>query len=350
MVYSSLWDLFDSMVPSSFFSYLKRRWLRLSDPGKIQGVAAGDFNGDGNADLLTVTDVIGMTVLSGDGHGTFQAAPSNTSDNISLVADFDGDGLSDFTQQEVPLSGLDLETSNGDGTFRQSHPFPCCSIGSSIGDFNGDGIPDVVTLAGEGGPGDVFLGQLDGSFVSSETTLPYAFTNQTVVADFDGNGSQDVAVLGTTTGTVYILLNKNSFQPTSTLLSESPAHVVAGQPLNFSVAVGSQQGTPTGSVVFKKAGIVQTSQALNAGAAQTTLSAPTALGQYGYTALYTGDGTYSGSLSQRLVVTVSPSSTTTIVTSSDPTSKLGQSVTFTATIAPQYSGEPSGSRTPADVA
>ena len=175
-----------------------------------------------------------------------------------------------------------------------------------------------------------------------ERTLPYAFTNQTVVADFDGNGSQDVAVLGTTTGTVYILLNKNSFQPTSTLLSESPAHVVAGQPLNFSVAVGSQQGTPTGSVVFKKAGIVQTSQALNAGAAQTTLSAPTALGQYGYTALYTGDGTYSGSLSQRLVVTVSPSSTTTIVTSSDPTSKLGQSVTFTATIAPQYSGAPSG--------
>ena len=148
---------------------------------------------------------------------------------------------------------------------------------------------------GEGGLGNVFLGQLDGSFLSSGTTLPYAFTNQSVVADFDGNGSQDVAVLGTTTGTVYILLNKNSFQPTSTLLSESPAHVVAGQPLNFSVAVGSQQGTPTGSVVFKKAGIVPTSQALNAGAAQTTLSAPTALGQYGYTALYTGDGTYSGS-------------------------------------------------------
>ena len=263
----------------------------------------------------------------------------------ALVSDFDSDGLSDFTYQDKISTGstaVGIKLSNGDGTFRDGSRLECCSTGSSIGDFNGDGIPDVVTLAGEGGPGDVFLGQLDGSFVSSGTTLPYAFTNQTVVADFNGNGSQDVAVLGTTTGTVYILLNKNSFQPTSTLLSESPAHVVAGQPLNLSVAVGSQQGTPTGSVVFKQAGVVQTTQALNAGAAQTTLSAPSAVGQYGYTALYTGDGTYSGSLSQRFVVTVSPSSTTTSVSSSDPTSKLGQSVTFTATIAPQFGGEPSG--------
>src|SRR6185295_4323480 len=138
-------------------------------------------------------------------------------------------------------TAVGIKLSNGDGTFRDGSRLECCSTGSNTGDFNGDGVPDVVTLANEGGPGDVFLGQLDGSFLSSGTTLPYAFTNQTVVADFDGNGSQDVAVLGTTTGTVYILLNKNSFQPTSTLLSESPAHVVAGQPLNFSVAVGSQQ-------------------------------------------------------------------------------------------------------------
>ena len=195
---------------------------------------------------------------------------------------------------------------------------------------------------GEAGSGDVFLGQLDGSFVSSGTPLSYAssfvFYNQTVVADFDGNGSQDAAILGIGTGTVYILLNKNSFQLTSTVLSESPAHVVTGQPLTLSAAVGSKQGTPTGSVVFKRAGIIQTTQALNAGAAQATLSAPSAVGRYGYTALYTGDGTYSGSLSQRLVVTVSPSSTTTIVSSSDPTSKLGQGVCWTTIKVPQFGG------------
>ena len=56
----------------------------------------------------------------------------------------------------------------------------------------------------------------------------------------------------------------------------------------------------------------------------------------------TGDGTFSGSLSQRLLVTVSAVLTTTMVASSGSPSKLGQSVTFTATIHPQYSGTPTG--------
>ena len=72
------------------------------------------------------------------------------------------------------------------------------------------------------------------------------------------------------------------------------------------------------------------------------MTVPPLAGTYGYTALYTGDGTFSGSLSQRLLVTVSAASTTTTVTSNGASSKLGQSVTFTATIHPQYSGQPTG--------
>ena len=340
---------FENGPDVSFFNLLGFDGIAYETGGGLQEVVAGDFNGDGKQDLLAVPNSssdFGMTPLLGDSSGNFQPGPVAAVGNRALGADFDGDGLSDFAYQEGFGTALGIKLSNGDGTFRDGSRLECCSIGSNTGDFNGDGSPDVVTLVGEAGSGDVFLGQLDGSFVSSGTPLSYAssfvFYNQTVVADFDGNGSQDAAILGIGTGTVYILLNKNSFQLTSTVLSESPAHVVTGQPLTLSAAVGSKQGTPTGSVVFKRAGIIQTTQALNAGAAQATLSAPSAVGRYGYTALYTGDGTYSGSLSQRLVVTVSPSSTTTIVSSSDPTSKLGQSVTFTATIAPQFSGAPSG--------
>ena len=83
------------------------------------------------------------------------------------------------------------------------------------------------------------------------------------------------------------------------------------------------------------------------GTAQATLAAPAATGQYSYyTALYTGDGTFSGSLSQRLSFTVTPASTTTVVTSSGSPSKLGIPVTFTATIHPQFSGQPTGTLTP----
>ena len=168
----------------------------------ISGSGPGDFNGDGKAGPsygYPITPAFGMTPLLGDGSETFRPGPVAAVGDRALVADFDGDGLSDFTYQEKTSTGstaLGIKLSNGDGTFRDGSHLECCSIGSNTGDFNGDGIPDVVTLAGEGGPGDVFLGQLDGSFVSSGTPLSYASSNQTVVADFDGNGSQDLAVLG----------------------------------------------------------------------------------------------------------------------------------------------------------
>jgi len=106
--------------------------------------------------------------------------------------------------------------------------------------------------------------------------------------------------------------------------------------------VVSKQGTPTGSVKFKQAGVAQTVGALNNGTAQVALSAPSVACKYGFTALYTGDGTFGGSLSQRLLITVSAASTTTTVASNTPSSKLGQSVTFTATVHPQFSGTPTG--------
>ncbi len=180
---------FENGPDVSFFNLLGFGGLAYATGGGLQGVVAGDFNGDGRTDLLTVSDdgSVGIAALLGDGHGNFAATPPTAFGDRALVSDFDGDGLSDFTYQEKTSTGstaLGIKLSNGDGTFRDGSRLECCSTGSNIGDFNGDGIPDIVTLANEGGPGDVFLGQLDGSFVSSGTTLPYAFTNQTVGCGF----------------------------------------------------------------------------------------------------------------------------------------------------------------------
>jgi Bacterial Ig-like domain (group 3) len=186
-----------------------------------------------------------------------------------------------------------------------------------------------------------FFGQ-GGTFVDSGLSTPTFGTSDATIADFDGNGSPDVAVLDFSTGIVSILLNKNSFRPTSTALSGLTTKIVAGAPVTLSASVSSKVGTPAGSIVFKQAGVPQTTETLSGGVAQATLTAPTTTGSYGFTALYTGNETFSGSLSQRLLVTVSPASTTTTVTSSASSSKLGQSVTFTATVHPEYSGQPTG--------
>ena len=300
------------------------------DPVPIQ---AADFNGDGKADLVLDTDR-GADLLLQNNDGSFQS--NILADDLSVSGDFNGDGLTDLI---LGFDNLTFVAQIDDhGNFHLGFQFSSPFKGLKVADFNGDGIPDVLSFSAH----PVYFGQTDGSFIDSGTP-PLPFTNQIpVTGDFDGNGSPDVAVLDPAAGTVSILLNKNSFQPTSTLLSELPGNVVAGGPLTLSAAVTAKQGTPTGTVVFKQAGVPQTTVALAGGAAQGTETAPSTIGQYGYTALYTGDGTFGGSLSQRLLVNVSTASSSTVISSSDKNSNLGQSVTFTASVKPQYSGIPTG--------
>ena len=315
----------------------------------VWDVTAGDFNGDGKTDLLAVGSegIIPGIVLLGDGAGNFQQG-SPLGWPGGLTGDFNGDGLTDFLNYQ-PSDLVEVIMNQGNATFLQGSEISGNPPGSLLGspqalaDFDGDGVLDVLTALNSGAPLNVFLGYQDGTFDQQPAASFSQFGVATVaVADFDGNGSPDVAVLDLTAGTVSILLNKNSFKPTTTALSQSTTNVVVGQSFSLSAAVTSKFGMPTGNVTFKQAGVPQNTVALNAGSAQITETAPSAVGQVGYTALYTGDGTFSGSLSQRLLVNVSAATTATVVTSSDKNSALGQSVTLTATVSPQYSGVPSG--------
>src|SRR5262249_2157432 len=66
------------------------------------------------------------------------------------------------------------------------------------------------------------------------------------------------------------------------------------------------------------------------------------------TAVYGGDFNFSGSTSSALTQTVNQATTATTVTVSPNSITLGQSTTVTATIAPQFTGTPSGTVTVSD--
>jgi len=190
-------------------------------------LVAGDVNGDGTTDLVVANHCAAgsgcltfgsLGVLLGNGDGTFQAAQAYSSGGILpesvAIADIDGDGKADIVVAnrcgtdpncQIP-AGIGVLLGNGDGTFQaaQSHNSGgYYTFFASVGDFNGDGKPDLVAAneCGDancqsiGGLG-VLLGNGDGSFQAAQVydaggVDPFSV----IVSDVNGDGKADLLAL-----------------------------------------------------------------------------------------------------------------------------------------------------------
>ncbi len=170
--------------------------------------AAGDFNGDGNLDLIENDFGNGSGydehLLLGNGDGTFQP-PRTIVTNVNVavaVGDFNGDGVPDLALAHGLGSTVTILLGVGDGTFQTAGSF---AIGTrpgplAVGDFNGDGIPDLVAvdngMYGKGMGVTVLLGNGDGTFGSGHFFAPLYTPLSVAVGDFNGDGIDDLAVTG----------------------------------------------------------------------------------------------------------------------------------------------------------
>ncbi len=184
--------------------------------GQGQDLAAGDFNGDGRLDLVvTINDPqIGLSLLTGNGNGTFAAPvnfPNTSGSGSPAVAavDLNNDAKLDvviahdiacFTAPCVNTDLISVMIGNGDGSFQSSREIPVGRGMSEIavGDYNRDGFKD---LAIGGTQGQVYLlhGVGDGTFVQQPTLV--AVVDQSFIpvtdidaADFNGDSIQDLVV------------------------------------------------------------------------------------------------------------------------------------------------------------
>jgi hypothetical protein len=178
-------------------------------------MVTADFNGDGKPDLAVVNQSDNsVTILLGNGDGTFtpSAVSPSAGGNPTMVvtADFNGDGLADLAiVSQGNNESLTILLGNGDGTFTPANSVPVIDpYWVTVADFNGDGIPDLaVTNYEYTGTVEIFLGQGDGSFTPMAVNPPAATEAQfLIVGDFNGDGKPDLALAGTYDSTVNVLL------------------------------------------------------------------------------------------------------------------------------------------------
>ena len=194
-------------------------------------VATGDFNSDGKLDLAITTtgsctpscNPGSLSVLLGNGDGTFQAAvdyavggsPGSLAGPV-VVADFNGDGVQDLAEAIIATGSyfVSVLLGNGDGTFQAAQNSGEGINGFSflgVGDFNGDGKLDLATVAGD----DVSVLQGNGDGTFGPAVIFFGAGNlprSLAVGDFNGDGLPDLALVGPISNNVSILINNTSIE------------------------------------------------------------------------------------------------------------------------------------------
>src|SRR5258706_1200283 len=174
-------------------SFLRPQYFRMAN--NYSSLVTGDFNRDGKMDIAIAQGASGVTVLLGNGDGSFrriesaQGPTAGVFQSVVAAADFNSDGIVDLLVLGYG-GGYSSAVSfgNGDGTFRPPvvvEPGPSDFV-IAVADFNGDGKPDL--LVGDYSTGfGVRIGNGDGTFQSLGPRSPShrAYIVSTVVGYFN---------------------------------------------------------------------------------------------------------------------------------------------------------------------
>lgn len=177
------------------------------------GVAAGDFDGDGDLDLAaTVDNPDRVVLLANDGAGNYTLAgsvllPNSSSPGKLVAGDFDGNGTTDLAVALKDNAAIIILSNGGAMNFTATGTFGVGDEprGLAIGDIDGDGDLDLAVANRDGNSASV-LTNSGGSF-TVQTFAAGQDPRDVAFGDFDGDGDMDLAVSSHDTRQIILFTN-----------------------------------------------------------------------------------------------------------------------------------------------
>jgi hypothetical protein len=183
-------------------------------------VVTGDFNRDGKLDAATANaGADGVSILIGTGTGGFKPAVNlslGRSPVGLLATDVNGDGKLDLVTANQSDNSITVLKGNGLGGFTLAGTVPAGPgpVAVAAGDFNGDGHVDLAVANNGttmpfavGNTVTVLFGTGTGKFTPGPVLTVGSNPTSVAVGDFNGDGNPDIAAVSTRSGSNSLYLN-----------------------------------------------------------------------------------------------------------------------------------------------